>query len=257
MDKRRGLLRLCLIALALMLPCGSLAETARGFDTPEACATALYESLSRQDTAAMEACIAFREMAEQFDFAKYCDRIGAIPIYTTLQPATTSASIAYNEYELKSRWYWRLNNTLMMVNNPAFINYLNGGSTINKQTEDYQTVMDMYSNPANLKGLSDLTMTGLLDAAAIPKAGITYASEKNQQNIKSQLAVWGVTNFRELAIQLQWNVSSMPGVRYEVLLPLQLIEVKGRWLVNPNGSNVGIIMGISNYYMLGQLPESD
>lgn len=245
----RKFLCLTLAMLTLALAPAALAEATRGFDTPEACAQAAFAAISTQDTAALDACFAFPELARQFDFQKYCERINSLMIQLSLLPAVGPANIAYNESKLRRDFYYRLCCSTLLMNRPELAEFLNDGVPKGPLEGDALTLMNLMLEASVPGSGPEIVLDRLAEPSEIPQLAEVYEKPRNQENMQKQLAIWGVTEYKELLLMLRATESTALSENGLFLLPLRIIKVDGRWLADPNASTCSMLLGISNQYL--------
>jgi hypothetical protein len=252
--KRKFLILAVACAMLLTPLAASAGETAaaRGFDTPEACARAVFAALVAQDADGLEACFAFHELAERFDFVKFGDRLSAIMTYNTLLPPTCAFNIAYNESELRRRLYIRLCYTALLINDPESADLISG-QTIAKGSDAYDQALAAFTGDAMPTGYSHFRLTDVIDAADVPEYGELYASERNQTNMVVQMAPEGVDGYTELAILMKWDEADSLFGAATYIMPLRLVKIGDRWLADPNVPNLASLMGFNTYTLLAAL----
>ncbi len=246
---RRTLCVTLAVAMLAFAP-AALADATRGFDTPEACARAAFEAISTQDTAAIDACFAFPELARQFDFQKYCERINNIAPHISLLPTTSPANILYNESKLRRDFYYRLCFSTLALNRPQLADFLERGVYMPLESEDAAQTLALLREASVPGSGPELVLDKLADPSEIPQLAEIFARPMNQENIQKQLAPFGVTEYRELVLVLRATESTALSESGLFLLPLRLIKVDGRWLADPNPSTASMILGISNYFLM-------
>lgn len=246
----RKLLCLALACLTLAAMPAALADGTRGFDSPEACAQAAFAAISTQDTAAIDACFAFPELARMFDFQKYCEWLQAFIPYNSLLPATSPANIMYNESKLRRDFYYRLCFSTLALNRPQIADFLGNGVNMPLGSEDAAQTL-AFLQEASVPGSGpELVLERIAEPSEIAELSRVYDKPKNQENMQKQLAPWGVTEFRELVLVLRATESTPLSESGLFLLPLRFIKVDGRWLADPNQSTSSMLLGISTYFLV-------
>jgi hypothetical protein len=252
---KKKLLILAVACTMLLTPlAASSAETAatRGFDTPEACARAVFAALTAQDADGLEASFAFHELAERFDFEKFCFRINAIMTYNSLLPPTCAFNVAYNESMLRSRLYMRLCYTALQINSPETADII-GGMTIPNTSDGYDKALDAFTGNAIPTGYSHFRLTDVINAADVPEYGELYASELNQSRMVIQIAPEGVDGYVELAILMKRDGTDNPSGTETYIMPLRLVKIGDRWLADPDMPNLAALMGFDIHTLLAPL----
>lgn len=252
---RKKLLRLLLVVALLLTSLCALADEKRGFDTPEACAQAVYDALKAQDVAALDNCFAFAELARQFDFNAFCERIQAVMAAISLLPATGPINIAYNESKLRRDFLFRLSFSTLMLNRPELAETVGNGLVIGKTQEDYNDVLLMMNEASSMECWSTFTLVKIVTPAYFPELSKNFYSERNLSNIQKMLLPWGVSEYEELILILGLPASSEASGMGLLVMPLQIIKVNGRWLANPNNSVVASILGINAMSLVAPLAE--
>lgn len=246
---RRTLCVTLAVAMLAFAP-AALADATRGFDTPEACARAAFEAISTQDTAAIDVCFAFPELARQFDYQKYCEHLNSIVSQITLLPATSPANIFYNESKLRRDFYYRLCFSTLALNRPQLADFLGSGVNMPMESEDAAQTLALLLEASVPGSGPELVLDRLADPSEIAELSQVYNTPRNQASMQKQMAYWGVTEYRELVLVLRATESTALSESGLFLLPLRFIRVDGRWLAYPNPSTASMILGISNYFLM-------
>jgi hypothetical protein len=248
--KKLALFVTVLMLLAL-LPAASVAqEEARGFETPEACAQALFAALQTQDVAAMDACIAFDEMAASFDFQAQAEQIGEIYGNTTLVPGSDPFAIEYNRIMLRYYWYRKLEATNILAIDQSLAEALFSNRSISKKDDKYATAMQALEQWTGLNMFSLLTYEGIITPDDIVEIREFYNSDRNIEVLRKEMAVWQIDNYVELCIKTSLAVDAEFTDGTQFIIPLRMVELNGRWLVDPNDSKINQIFT----YALGFYP---
>jgi|WetSurMetagenome_2_1015567.scaffolds.fasta_scaffold202983_1 hypothetical protein len=243
---KKSVLCLLLVLFTALLPAASLAqEPARGFDTPEDCAQALFAALKAQDVAAMEACIAFDELAASFNFRLYAERINAVTSYGSYLPATDPYSIAYNASQLRRSWYLRVAACNMKAAGPLLSDSLFSGMAISGTTEEFGKILNAVDALDGYNAFAELTYLGIVAPAEIAGVAEFYATEKNRALMDKIMACWGIDTYTEFAIKVTPTADSPFALGAVFIIPLRFVQIGGRWLTDPNQSVVGSILGLS------------
>jgi hypothetical protein len=243
---KKSVICLMLVLLTALLPAASLAqETVRGFDTPEACAQTLFAALQAQDIAAMEACVAFDELAARFDFRLYAERLNAITSYGSYLPAADPYSVAYNASQLRRAWYLRVAACNMKAAGQLLSDSLFGGLTISGTTEEFGKILSAVDALDGYNAFTDLTYLGIAAPADIPGVAEVYAKEKNRETMDKIMACWGIDTYTEFAIKATPAADSPFALGTVFIIPLRFVQIGGRWLTDPNQSVIGSILGLS------------
>lgn len=248
-------LDILLVAALLLTPLCALADETRGFDAPEACAQAVYDALKAQDMAALDNCFAFAELARQFDFNAFCERIQAVMAAISLLPATGPINIAYNESKLRRDFLFRLSFSTLMLNRPELAETVGNGLVIAKKQEDYNDVLLMMNEASSMECWSTLTLVKIVTPAYFPYLAQSFYSERNLSNIEKMLLPWGVSEYEELILILGLPASNEVSGMGLLVMPLQIIKVNGRWLANPNNSVVANLVGINSMSLVAPFAQ--
>ncbi len=251
----KKLLCLLLVAALLLTPLCALADETRGFDTPEACAQAVFDMLKAQDMAALDNCFAFAELARQFDFNAYCERIQAVMAAISLLPATGPINIAYNESKLRRDFLFRLSFSTLMLNRPELAETVGNGLVVAKTQEEYDNVLLMMNEASSMECWSTLSLVKIVTPAYFPELAQSFYSERNLSNIQKMLLPWGVSEYEELILILGLPCGSEASGMGLLVMPVQIIKVHGRWLANPINSIVANILGINSMSMVAPIAQ--
>lgn len=213
----------CLLAviLAVLLPAMSLAEE-RGFDTPEACAQALFAAIQAQDTQAMEGCIAFDELAVGFDFRAQAERLLAIMGNMSYMPVNSPFAVKYNRTLLERAWYLRLAAFGLQAADPAYSALCNGHNYTLKSPE-YDAALEAAGRQGVFNIFPVLEYKGVIRPDEIASVGDRYASDLNQENLRRIMAIWHVSSYEELGILFSTSVDTAYTEGAQYVIPLRLI----------------------------------
>ena len=240
-----GALVVCVLAAVGAL---SLAEPEVGFDTPQAAAQALFAALQTQEEGALAACIAFDEMGERFRFEGYTARLKGTTLFTMLLPTASPANIQYNQSLLRYRWYQRLSYTNMLLNHPEFADVL-GGNFVRNDDARFADVCATLADPVN--PFAQLTLVEVLTPQQIPALGKLYTSANGQETLAKVAACWDVEQYQELALRLRGQPAEASAGAGDVVLPMALVQLEGRWFVSPESPLTSAMLGISSYQLVG------
>jgi hypothetical protein len=231
------------LMLVALLPAASVAqEEARGFETPEACAEALFAALQTQDVVAMDACIAFDEMAASFDFQAHAELMGRIYGNTSLVPASDPFAIEYNRIILRYYWYRKLEATNMLAIDQSLSEALFLGESISQKDDEYANVMQEIEQWAGLNVFSLLAYEGIITPDEIVQIREYYYKDKRIESLRKEMAVWQIDNYVEFCIKTSLVVDAEFTNGAQFIIPLRLVELNGRWLVDPNDSLISTLL---------------
>ena len=224
----------------------------RGFDTPTQCAEAVFSALQSQDMAAIEECFAIPEMARLFDFRKYVERINAIPGQYSYLPGTSELGIAYNEASIRSMLYRQLAFSSVMLADSKYGEMINSYMTISPLDDKAYALISFLEAPSSLDGFGLLSLQFVITPALFPNIKDVYYSEKNTVNRARQMAIWNVEDDQELIIVAKMRDDTPgSGMAY---IPLRYVQIGGKWLADPTGSNVRSLLGLPIYSIIGVMP---
>lgn len=236
----------CLLAIVLAVLLTAASADERGFDTPEACAQALFAALQAQNTQALEECIAFDELATSFDFAAQAERLKAIMgNLISCLPANSAFAVQYNRALLTRAWYARLAAFGLRAADPALGALCDGYSHTSKSPE-YDAALEAAGRDGLFNVFSVLEYKGIAYPAEIASVSEQYQSDKAQENLRKAMAVWQVDTYQELAILFTTSVDTAytEGAQYSI--PLRVIKIGGRWLADPEIPMLGILLGMGS-----------
>ena len=238
---------LCLICLPLaaLLPLSALAEEVRGFDTPEACAQAIFDALKTQDLELMESCVAFDEMASSFDYQAQAERMQAAMGISSFLPATDTFSCEFNASLLRRNWYLRVSSLILYAADPTLAGLLFDGRVYAAKSGEYAKIMEAVDTLDTDNVLWNVEYLGTVAPQDLPSIADIYMSDKNQQTMKSIMSVWGVEIFTELALKLRWTGGPAGADGTDYLIPIRFVQIGGRWLADPNPSVLAAILGLN------------
>ena len=189
---KKSLLCLVLVLFTALFPAASFArETARGFDTPQACAQAVFEALKTQDLDLMEACVAFDELAASFDYQAQADRLQAALGYSSFLPATDAFSCAFNAALLRRSWYVRVTALILRASDLELAELLFSGVTYPAATDEYAQILEAVDTLDTDNVLGDFEYLGTIAPEEIAAVAEAYASERNQETLRRIMRVWG------------------------------------------------------------------
>lgn len=246
---KRKIIGLALAFMLLAVPLSAPAEAARGFDTPEACAEAVFDALNTMNTEEIENCFAFREMAERFDFRAFSLRIGAVTLPVSLLPANSEYNIEFNESRLKNNLYMRICFTSLVISNPD-CSELIGKTTVVKDEEAFDSLLSIVADPETTNGFAELRLLDVIDLGDVPSVGERFALPKMQENLQKNMAIYQVEEYRELAILAQWDRGTETLGTDQIVIPLRFVCIDGKWLADPNASAGANLMMIDAYLMI-------
>lgn len=251
---KRFALCLVFLLLATLLPTSSLAEESRGFDTPEACAEALFAALQAQDVSAMENCIAFDELASGFNFRLFAERLNAITGYGNYLPATDPFSIAYNAQQLRRAWYLRVAACNMKAAGQLLSDSLFSGLTVSGTTNEFEKVLSAADAAGDYNAFADLTWLGTAAPSEIAGVADYYATDKTKAAMQNLMACWSIDTYTEFAIKGSPAAGSPFAQGTVFIIPLRFVQIGGRWLTDPNPSVIGTILGLNTTDFAVPLP---
>jgi hypothetical protein len=233
--------KLCVIVCLLMLLClmltGALGtETeARGFDTPEACAKAAVEALSKGDVEAFLDCFAIKEMARKFNLAVFYEKINYFAYGNTLLEPSDPFSIAFNESKLSQDLLVSLNKEARLLDIPDMESLLDSRPLSPKEYSAEQIVELMTLGDV----LSKLNYTGIFPPIAVPEilarhsgAHLMKAAEKSAWRLET----YGVQGSNEQVVLLDMNGQG-------IFMPLCFVRYDGGWLISPIRSDISYFLG--------------
>ena len=239
---------LALLLVLTLLCAGNTAqaqtENARGYETPEACAQAVFDALMAADIAALEDCFCFTEIARQYDYVKYAERLQAIVVAVSLLPATGPLNIAYNEAKLRSDFYRRLAFTTLHLNREGLTAFLDSGTPLPSTDASYAEILRLLGEASTMDCWKNLMLAEVATPEAIPELAEKYYSDLNQKNIAKQSAPWGFTKAVDLLLMLTPSEPDSGADTVRLVMPIQFFQSDGRWLASPLASNAGLIMGL-------------
>jgi hypothetical protein len=243
--KKGWMICLVLVTLVATSAAGESQTEARGFDTPAACAQAVYEALQSNDISAAEECFAIPEMARLFDFRKFCERLQCVPGMYTYLPSSTELGVAYNEASLRSMLYHRIAFSSYLLADYQYGQMVNSYKTYAPLSEDVYNLISFLETPSSAEGFTLLTLDGIVTPDTFERYGALYTSEINVRNRGIQMSMWAVEDNQELVLILSGPESLLNGDK--LIMPLRLVQVGGKWLADPTGTNFGAILGINTY----------
>lgn len=246
-------LLLVLPLLCLNAPARAQAEDARGFDTAEACAQAVFDALKAADMAALDDCYAFAEIARQFDYIKYSERLHSIVVAVSLLPATGPLNIVYNEAKLRSDFYRRLGYCTLRLNRGDLGEFLDSGRSLPATDASYADVLRLLGEASTMDCWKNFSLIEIATPMYLPDLAEIYYSEVSQKNIVMQSAPWGFTETTDLLLILGPDGSEAKADAAQYVMPIQFFRSDGRWLASPIGSHAAMIMGISMTDMVAPL----
>jgi hypothetical protein len=248
---------LCLACalLTVLLPISSLASDTRGFDTPEACAQAIFDALKTQDLEGMEACVAFDELASSFDYQAQAERLQSAMGISSLLPATDAFSCAYNAAQLRRSWYMRVSSLILTAADPTLGERLFSGLSYAGKTDEYAQILEAVATLDTDNALQNVEYLGTITPAEIASIAAVYGSDKNQQTLARITAVWGIDTYTELALKMLWPADSLIAKDTVLIIPVRFVQINGRWLADPNPSVLAAILGINVSGFAAPMPE--
>ena len=257
MNMKRSL-RLLTLLLALPLlclgtPARAQAEDARGYDTAEACAQAVFDALQASDMAALDDCFAFAEIARKYDYVKFAERLQAIAVSVSLLPAISPLNIAYNEAKLRSDFYRRLGFCTLRLNRNDLSAFLDSGMTLPATDGSYMDMLRLLGEASTMDCWKGVSLLEIATPMYLPDLAQKYYSELNQKNIIKQSIPWGFTEATDLLLILGLNGSEGKTDTAAYVMPIQFLNNDGRWLASPIASNAALIMGIDSSNMVAPL----
>ena len=249
---KKATLYLLVLGLAVLLPAAAMAQE-RGFDTPEACAQALFAALKAQDMEAMDACIAFDELAAGFDFQAQAERLLAVMGTMSYLPANSPYAVRYNRALLERTWYGRLAAFGLREADPAFA-ALSDGYNYTSKSPEYAAVLEAVRKENAFDIFPTLEYKGVVYPGEIESIAESYASDQNQENLRRIMAIWQVSSYKELGILFSTSADTAytEGARY--IIPLRVIEAGGRWLADPDLPLFGYLLNMRAMDFVVALP---
>lgn len=214
----------------------------RGFDTPEACALKLFDAIKAQDVQAMEACIAFDEMAEGFNYQGFVERIRAL-IDSYYLPGNDPAGLEYNRSHIRQLWYMRLKRFTYSIVAPDLADSLRSGHHVTGADESFAAMLESITAADSPNAFATLEYQGIITPDALPDIVENYYDERTQANLKREMAYWGIDTYKEMAIAVRCPEAEVYWGSTELLIPLRFVEIDGRWLADPTGTYIGTILG--------------
>ncbi len=251
--KNRWLCLLLALLLTASMPAAALAQE-RGYETPEACAQALFDALQTQDVALMESCMAFEEMAAGFDYQAQAERMKSAPTFVFQLPATDAFTEIYNVETMRRNWYMRVSSLILYAADPALAALLFDGKTYSVSSEEYTTILASVDSLDTDNVLADYEYQGTIAPSEISAAADAYAKQEMQERLQSTMACWGIDTFTELAMVVQKTGGSLFNGKITYILPVRFVQVDGRWLIDPNGSMLGSILGLRSTDLVMEMP---
>jgi hypothetical protein len=189
------------------------------FSTPEAAITAYLDGVKQQDVSAVFAAGAIDDVAQDFDFKAYANRLQAMPLVTSPAPAEYPFYAEMNRVR-------RQNEILSQVRNLAYsllsAETIDGSVIANPGSERVQAfVTDV--DPSRLSGI-ELVQIGA------PSPDL-LTSTRFQENASKQAAIYGADELTERVALL-----SFEGKDY--LLGFTLLRYGDSWKVTYQTSNL-------------------
>ena len=242
------------LLLAALSPAASAAAE-RGYETPEACAQALFTALQAQDVEAMDGCIAFAELAAGFNFQAQAERLRSITAVWVFVPPVNARSVAYNELMLRQIWYRKLEAFQLEWISPALVDALFRGMTVMDNSDEYAEIMEALEQTTDLNIFALLTFEGIVLPEDIPSISKWYYSEKNLDNLAKLMNVWDMDTYTEFGIEISTVVETAYSGDARYIIPLRFVQIDGLWLVDPNASVLGMLLGMGSVDFVSALPD--
>lgn len=240
--KKGWLICLVLVTLTAASAAGDTQPEARGFDTPAACAQAVFEALQGNDIPEAENCFAIPEMARLFDFRKLCERLNGVIGQHIYMPSSTELGISYNEAYLRMTLYRKIVFSSLLLADDEYGPMANSYKTYAPLDEDVYKLIAFLESPSSMEGFSLLTLDSIVEPETFDKYGELYASETNTAVRTQQMSMFAVEDHQELVLILSGSESLLGGDK--LIMPLRFVQVGGKWLADPTGSNFGAILGV-------------
>jgi hypothetical protein len=193
----------------------------------------------------MENCVAFEEMVDSLNYRLQAERFQSILSYGQSLPTVDPFTAAYNEAMLRRAWYLRVASFILLAADPSLADLLFEGITYTAATDEYNAILEAVDMLDTDNVLGEYEYQGALAPAEIAAVADAYASERNQDNMRRLMTVWGIDTFTELALVVQKPSGSLLGGKVTYILPVRFVQFDGLWLADPNGSTLGSLLGLN------------
>jgi hypothetical protein len=218
-----GVLSLVLaVALALSFlgvfggAAGAFGTASKGFGTPEEAINYFVERLKNNDFDGALAACAIDEMARNYDYIAFAERIGAIqPIGNSYLPSEYSLYVEYNRHMLAERIMTQIASCIAACSGlPEEYYGLLNGKTMPLQDRELPDDLIEKLDPANIKDVE------LLDIGKSDK----HDTKQNRDNQKKQAKIFGADDIQFRSVLYGYDGDYYMG-------GFTLIEYGGKWYI--------------------------
>ena len=217
-----------------------------GFDSPEEALTHYIEGLKNNDINQMIEAFAVETFAENYSLTKMVDRIQAYTPTIGYIPNISDFSLQLNIEKRRSDIVNAIRNHYLVLEGSKAVLGENAYTSI-PLNDNYDTAQDLVddlflSDDAEI--LDNIEFKNeFIDPAALSE---NYAAERNQENMKSQIAPYAGEDVASVVAKFYCNGE-------EVLLMADAVQFNGKWYLNSMGGNIGALLGITAY-VYGMVP---